>query len=218
MRDTPDDEKTFSERVTNWLTTPEALARAKRAIRLANVPVTPADLLAEVQLRIWKRLQRSADELADANVAAYCTTVMKNTAAELLRGFAGSWKGLGSFADDQAEVNFAPTVLGGGFIDHLRSAIETAGQPKWVSAAALNYVNLSAYPDCDVSGAPASKAGATPDQARLWPSLWFAGRRDGLFPGPDGGGAAQRKRLSRAGATVQGLVVEASRLVGAGRP
>jgi len=150
------------------------------------------------------------------NVAAYCTTVMKNVANELLRGFAGNWGDLEPLADDAEQVNVAPSDLGGGFTDQLRNAIETAGHPDWVTAAALNFVTLSAYPGCDVSDAPASKAGATPNQARLWPSLWFAGRRHGLFPGPDGGGAAQRKRLSRTGAAVQSLVDEAAHMVGAG--
>ena len=216
MRDAPDAEKTLEERVRLWLKSTEARARAKRAIRIANVPATPEDVLAEVELRMWKRLQRNADELADVNVAAYCTTVMKNVANELLRGFAGNWGDLEPFADDAEQVNVAPRDLSGGFTDQLRSAIETAGHPDWVTAAALNFVTLSAYPGCDVSDAPASKAGATPNQARLWPSLWFAGRRDGLFPGPDGGGAAQRKRLSRTGAAVQGLVDEAAQMVGAG--
>jgi hypothetical protein len=32
----------------------------------------------------------------------------------------------------------------------------------------------------------------------MWPALWFAGLRDGLFPDGDRHDAAQRQRLSRA--------------------
>lgn len=216
MRDAPDAEKTFEERAYSWLASGAAKTHAEGLIFRKQIIVETKDVIDDTRRQIWSFFQRNPDHEFTSPPGAYCAVVMRNVVNEVLRGFKETPLEKQPNELDLTNDFVAPSDLGGGFTDQLRSAIETAGHPDWVTAAALNFVTLSAYPGCDVSDAPASKAGATPNQARLWPSLWFAGRRDGLFAGPEGGGAAQRKRLSRTGAAVQGLVDEAAQMVGAG--
>lgn len=208
--------ESFEERAYRWLASPAAMKQAKNLLARKQIFVDPLDVIADARWNIWAFFQRNPDRAVVSEPAAYCTVVMRHVVADVLNGFkfepldeppTDAGIGLDFAASRSAETTTA---------DRLRSAIETAGHPEWVTAAALNFVTLSAYPACDVSGAPASRAGATPNQARLWPSLWFAGRRDGLFPGSDGGGPAQRKRLSRTGTLVQSLIDEAAHTLSAG--
>jgi hypothetical protein len=60
----------------------------------------------------------------------------------------------------------------------------------------LSVVTLRAHPDTiDLPGVPAPLAGARPDQAVVWPALWFAGKRE-HFP-HDGDDAKERNRKNQ---------------------
>ena len=64
-------------------------------------------------------------------------------------------------------------------LDDLRVVVERlADRHAWLTSATLSLVTLRAYPEIELDGVPSPQAGATPDQARGWPALWFAGERD----------------------------------------
>jgi len=219
MIDDPLAKKSFGERAEEWLKSPEASARAERVLARAKLHVDPADVVAEVQYGVWKVLAGNPDGLAGANEAAYCTTAINNAVNDVLRGFKGDRARLNRLkplAVDKDQAATSPPELGGEFSDELRSAVEIAGHPDWVTAAALTFVTLTSYPESDISGAPEPNAGARPDQARMWPSLWFAGRRHGLFPQSGVSDATHRKRLERAGASVRDLIDHAAKMTTTG--
>jgi hypothetical protein len=170
--------------------------------------VKPDDLISDTRTRIWLRLARNPDGLDAKNPAGYCVQVMKNLIRDALQGQRREHL---TDIDPRVDQPFVADVDGDdSSIDQLRIALEDLAEPPvWVTAAALNYVTLAAHPAVDIRGAPTPRAGANPDQARMWPALWFAGQRDGLFPTtqPD---AAQRKRLNRAAGKVNNVLRQAA--------
>lgn len=61
-------------------------------------------------------------------------------------------------------------------------AMRLAGNREWVAAGILNRLNLGTLKTVPTDvRLPRPRQGATPDQARMWPALWLAGRRD-VFP------------------------------------
>jgi hypothetical protein len=194
-----------------FLNSAKARRFAQAHARRQGLDLPGEDVTSEAVINIWKRVDRNPTGLDDANVEAYCTTVIKRVVRDAARGRSDSMQ----FDEERdapggrgnASELMAPTQLeeaSSSIADELRAAIECDDSiPDWVAAAALNFVTLTSHPDVNVSGAPKPEAGARPDQALMWPSLWFAGRRDGLFPDP-ADDAARRKRRSRAAMQVAG--------------
>lgn len=181
-----------------WLSSAEARAAATKLLHQYGLGANPDDVTQDALFALWQHVRRHPHTSIDS-VPAYCRTIMRHVVTKTAQGF-----GAASF-DESLDIEDQPmpeveTTL----IDDLRAALEAGtGSKPWMTAAALNYVTLTAHPSIDTQHAPWPVAGATPEQARIWPSLWFAGERArGLFP--DGGkhSAAQRKRLSRAAAAI----------------
>ncbi len=183
---------------SRWLKSPAAHRRAAALLHRFGLHGEPADVAQDALHSLWCRLDRNRETTID-DVPAYCTKVMNNVVRSTLRGFdADPIDDVDDLTDQpQFDVPADPHLEG-----DLRTAIESLGGEVWVAAAAINFVTLTAHPQIDISDSPAPIAGATADEQRIWPSLWFAGKRDGF---PDFGRyhAAKRKRLSRAGQLVR---------------
>lgn len=119
------------------------------------------------------------------------------------------------------EIAAGPRVAGAAeheLIEQLRSLIETSGEAHWVVSGALTYLTLEYDRDCDRSDAPWPQAGSAFDRALLWPALWFAGKRDGIFPTDGRNNPAQRQRLKRAGEPIYRLIALAKSTLANGGP
>lgn len=211
--------------VVEWLGSAAAERIAEQRLRERRLGVPAREVLDTALTNIWQRWRRSdaAPEIDD--VPRYCSIVIRNVVRNLAAGFDRHDLAELDELERRAVVDGDGGVLGGGAApvvgagvarpgtrdDSMRAALEAAPAAEpWVLSAALTYVTLSEFPDLVVDGAPRPQAGARPDQARMWPSLWLAGVRSGVFP--DGGphSAAQRQRLSRAAAKVRAAVVRAA--------
>lgn len=214
--------------VAEWLATPAAERIAEQRLRERRLGIPAREVLDTALTNIWQRWRRAdtAPEIDD--VARYCSIVIRNVVRDIAAGFdrldlvelddlerlaAAETVGRAAGA---AAAGRAPSAAAsvGTRDDAMRAALEatSTGEP-WVLSAALTYVTLSEFPDLAVDEAPWPEAGARPDQARMWPSLWLAGRRHGVFP--DGGphSPAQRQRLSRAAAKVRAAIEQAAAAV-----
>ena len=206
----------FMVAASEWLGTGAARRYAEREMARLRVHVAAEDVLADAKWKIWQRLRNDARGLDASAAERYCRTVIRSVVVDLLRGFGSDpierWPVPDGSRSRQSEV-VAPPLIGiadSGVADTLRLAIESTAQfEPWVTSAALSFVTLTQYPEVDVSGAPRPRAGARPDQARMWPCLWLAGKVDGVFPAGRST-PAQRKRLSRATAQVMDLVHQAA--------
>lgn len=181
-----------------WLASAEARAAAKKLLHQYGLGANPDDVTQDALFALWQHLAMYPEHSIDS-VPAYCRTIMRNVVAKAAQGFEAVSFDESPDIEDQQIPEVESTLA-----DDLRAALEAGSCAKpWVTAAALNYVTLAAHPSIDTHRAPLPIAGATPEQARVWPSLWFAGERSpGLFPTPGKHSAAQRKRLSRAAAAV----------------
>ena len=201
----------FAMAVDTWLASPEARAAVKDLLSRKRVTIPVRDVLDDVRTNIWLRLQKPHDNLDPTRAAAYCKAVAKNLLAQLLREFEGDefdeskFSKPGALAEPERELS-TPDPLGDHGIDELRTACETSGREVWVVSGALTYLTIGSDKECDVSAAPRPRAGANTTRALLWPALWFAGRRTGLFPQGGRQNAAQRKKLQRAGDQILDLV------------
>jgi len=207
----------FEQSATRWITSPAATQHVNGLLHRWQIRVPTQEILDDVRYRIWDRVQRPHDHLDPNKAPAYCRRIASNLVADVLRGFKAvpiNDRMLNEFESESA-VSGGKTPAGtshpGGtaLIDHLRGAIEISGEEPWVVSGALTYLTIGAYPDCDCSGSPAPRAGAAPDRARLWPSLWFSGNRTGLFPAGGVQAARQRQALKRAGDRIVHLVQRA---------
>ncbi len=214
----------FVAAAEEFLSKPSTEREARRILRRRGLNLPDHEVTSEALRRVWVRMERNPEGLEGANVEAYCTDVMKKVVSDAARGlsktveFDEEYDAPGGVRSSEpvapSQLDTPSTTVA----DELRAAIECDDSiPPWVAASALNYVALTLHPDIDLSGAPRPEAGARPDQARYWPSLWFAGQRKGLFPNPSDN-PAQRKRRSRAARQVSDAFQSAAahaRLTGA---
>lgn len=209
-------EHPFFQAANHWLRSAKAVGYAERVMSLQAVHVSAEEVLGDARRKIWVRLTKNPDGLDTAAAEPYCRTVVRSVVTDLLRGFEHEPFGAPEGPPPISYVLVASPMFeqhDSTVADGLRTAIEAARHPEpWVTSAALSWLTLSQYPDVDVSGSPLPKAGARPDQARVWPCVWFAGKTEGFFPGDGGGDAAQRKRLNRAAEKVNDAVKEAATL------
>jgi len=206
--------------IAAWLESPAATRIAEQRLRERRLAVPAREVLDTALANIWQRMQRADGPPVIDDVERYCSIVIRNVVRNIAAGFD---------RHDLAELDELERLVAGDRVaarrepvsvppagsrdDGIRAAIESAAVEPWVVSAALSFVTLSEFPDLDVGDAPRPLAGARPDQARMWPSLWFAGMRDGIFP--DGGAQdpAQRRRLSRAASRVRSAVEQAAAVV-----
>jgi len=180
--------------VLHWLGTPEATRYARTLVARPRFPAADAvadDVLQTARLNVWTRMRNGP--LVVDNPAAYGTTVLRQTANRIAQGRLATddLPPDDDLGDDRNQVPGAssgdPTateVVDGDRpsaldeLDSLRVVVEcTPVRHPWVTSAMLSLVILWAYPDVRLDGVPAPRAGARPDQALLWPALWFAGQR-----------------------------------------
>lgn len=204
----------FDEAVT-WLKSGAARRYASAQLGRHGIRIPVEDVLADVTTLIWKRLRRGADTVDITNVPAYCCTTIKRQVLQLVRGEIGERRRRQIVEDQHRDDDAiaAPLVqsVDSAVGEALRSAVEaTSGPIPTVTSAALTYLTLTEFPAIPVDDAPAPRAGANPDQARMWPALWFAGVRDGIFPDGEQHDAAQRQRLSRAARKVSDALERAA--------
>ena len=210
----------FAAAAHAWIDSTKAREFAKGLLNGKRVTVPEDEILADVRSRIWERVQRPHDELDAARAGAYCRAVARNLVSDLLRGFRDVElderlyyrKGAPPVPlnDLQPVADESAGALAGEGIDDLRTWFEASGHEPWVVSGALTYVTVGSDPDCDYSAAPKPRAGAAKVRALLWPSLWYAGKRRGLFPTSGPQVAAQRQALKRTGDRVLDLVNRAA--------
>ncbi len=210
----------FAEAAYAWIDSAKAPKFAEGLLNGKRVKVPEKEILADVRSRIWERVQRPHDELDAAQAGAYCRAVARNLVNDLLRGFRDEdlderlyyRKGVKPVAlnDLQPVAAESAGAQAGEGIDDLRTWFEASGHEPWVVSGALTYVTVGSDPDCDYSAAPKPRAGAAKVRALLWPSLWYAGKRRGLFPTSGPQVAAQRQALKRTGDRVLDLVNRAA--------
>lgn len=212
------------EQAWAWLTSADGHNTAARlaasyrvsldAVAGGAVLFGPDDLIIETYLLFWGRVQRHG-AIADFRPGAYLSKTMQNLLRSALRG-RRPW------AQAELVVDHADAVVitrprgepsPGEDLFEMRTEIERVDAPDWAKAGALAFVAVSAYPDLVPAWypVPRPRGGASPVEAGLWVALWFAGRRDGLFP-EDGENAptSMRKARSRAAATIRDVVERAA--------
>jgi len=218
----------FAVAVSNWLESPEAVRYAARLLGRARLGGNglAEEVVDTVRTNIWMRLADGPLDDPTTPVVPYCKRAVHNHVEDLRRGFRydpldgrparrrgdrdgekqGRKQAVNQPGPDPYRSITESEDVHTGAIATLRSRLETSGEPAAVVSGALTYLTLEMYDDCDLDGVPWPKAGATPAQARLWPALWFAGRRDGIFP-TGRASAAQRQRLRRAGLPIEQLLI-----------
>lgn len=171
--------------VLEWLRTDDAARQARRLIArrgLSSSDVLADDVLNDAWIAVRLRMQ-SPKPLVVETPGAYGTAVLRSVVRLMAKGRRHlDVEELTDLAGD-AGVDLDHLSLDEhALLDDLRVVVERMGaQPLWLTSALLSLVTLRAHPELRVDGVPTPQAGATPDQARAWPALWFAGRRD-IFP------------------------------------
>ena len=196
--------------VLDWLRTDDARRQARRlAARrgLDGYDAMSDNVLADARVSVWNRLQ-SDEPLEVDKPAAYGTTVIRSVLRQLAQGRDGPV----DLVDDPSAIDLVadPATTSPGWApstadlfadtsaDDARVVLEGLADGRaWVTSAALTYLTLLADPTARSEDAPWPRAGATPEQARCWPGLWFAGVRD-VFDDGDDARARARIRRTRA--------------------
>lgn len=191
IRSTVESNDRTAAAVLDWLRSDEALRLTRKRLSLAGFGDgldLVGDVLSDAAVAVMKRA-RSVKPFELDNPAAYGTRVVQNVVKHLARGNVVHLEDLGEMASGP-ELEVPPDVA-----DDLRVIVERDGAAAWLDSAALACICLIMFPEHLPEQAPAPLAGARPDQARVWPALWFAGERD-LFPS-DGADPQKRKRARR---------------------
>ncbi len=167
--------------VLDWLRTADARAVAARLVTSRRLPggdATVDDALASAAVSMLQRM-RSSTPLDVRSPGGYGRAVLVSVVRLISQGRDLPLDGFGEFAE--LDVELVDPLAG----DEVRMVFEQRPAEPWLASAALAYLVYLMFPGVVPDHAPAPKAGATPDQARCWPALWFAGERD-LFPDDDG--------------------------------
>ncbi len=139
-----------------------------------NAESLAQDVVQDACVSVIRRFD-SADDFVPDNPEAYATRVVQNTVHSLGRGEIP--------ADDLEGITepFVPPSETDDWFAEVRVVLDHSPTEPWLTSAALACICFTVHPDAIPDDAPYPKAGATPDQARVWPALWFAGQWD-LFP------------------------------------
>ena len=174
------DQNEVRQAVLDWLASPAA--RKCAVSRLLSSGFNEAetlapDVVADAYFSVMKRFN-SAAEFAPDNPEAYATSVVQNTVHKLSRG---EKDGFDDVDPKWTAEEWVPPSDVDDSADEIRVLLEQSPAEPWLTSAALACVCFIGHPDTIPDDAPSPKAGAKPEQARVWPALWFAGQRD-LFP------------------------------------
>ncbi len=193
--------------VMDWFDTDDAERQARRlAARrgLGGYDAMSRNVLSDARVSVWNRL-RSTEPLQVDNPAGYGTQVIRSVLRQLSEGRDGPVDLVDderalerAAAPDDAASGWSPTSpesftdISG---DDVRVFLEQLSDDRaWVTSASLTSLTLLQEPGARPDGAPWPQAGSTPEQARCWPALWFAGERDLFDAGVD---AKDRARLRK---------------------
>jgi hypothetical protein len=202
--------------VLAWLDTADAAAQARRLAShrgLAGYDAMTQNVLAEARVAVWQRL-RSDEALLVERPGAYGTQVLRSVLRQIAEGRDGRVRLVGDpddldrsatvDGDDTAWTDHVPLADTTG--DDVRVHLERLADDRaWLTSAALTHLTLLLEPAARPDDAPWPTSGSTEEQARCWPSLWYAGER-GLFEGgPD---AWSRTNIRRTRARRIALVLE----------
>ena len=224
-------ETTFEKRAYEWLSSHEAEVCARKLLTRYRLPIDPKELTSDAMVKIHaiaiaKPDHFTGDEWDNGHVDRYSTRIMRNLIVDMLRARKRSPLALieekdgGHFDPIDESISDIDVLLhdgtpseneagGGELLDRLRTALEGSGAKPWVVSAALAAFTMSAFHDVDTGKAPKPEAGATPEQARLWPSLWFAGERELFATDGAGSSPALRRKRARRMQEVLNLMLEA---------
>jgi hypothetical protein len=218
INDTSTDTNFTGADVMAWLDTEEADVQARRlAARrgLGGYDAVAENVLADARAAVWSRMQSDTPLIVE-KPGAYGTAVIRSVLRQLAQGREGPVEVVGSGGEVEIvaatahppaswpPLPDAPAADSSG--DDLRVLLEELddGRP-WVTSAALTYLTLLQHPEASFPDAPWPRAGATPEQARCWPGLWFAGERE-LFA--DRGDSRDEARVRRTRARRIKVVLE----------
>lgn len=181
-----------------WFDTDDAERQVRRLAGrsgLSGYDALADTVLVDAKLRVWRRLSTGVPLVVD-HPGGYGTVVIRRVLRDLVAD-RDRYDPLDRAAPATVDQD-VPAEADVEVVDELRSALEhLGGERPWLTSAALAWLTLTDHPDLRPDGAPWPQAGARPDQARCWPSLWFAGQRD-LFDVPSDRRAAAAQRRTRA--------------------
>ena len=219
----------FEQRSYEWLRTREAEGWATRLLRTHRLRVEPVEITTDAMMKIFRAVKAKPDRFDEekwqsGRADRYCIVIMRHLIVDILRNRKRAPLALleeadGEYFDPTDELIEDVDVLlndgasgdwsigGGDLLDRLRVALEKSDSKPWEVSAALSWFTLSVFPEADIGSAPFPEAGATPQKARLWSGLWYAGERS-VFPRDGQGSSAairkQRARLMKKVETVMG--------------
>ncbi len=221
----------FNQRAYEWLSSKEAEDWAKKLLSQHRLLIDPKEITSDAMVKIHSLVTAdpehfAGDEWVNGHADHYSIRVMRNLIVDILRGRKRSSFALleekdgGHFDSVDETITDVDVLLhegtpsgneagGGELLDRLRTALEGSGAKPWVVSAALAAFTLSAFDDVETGSAPKPEAGAKPQHARLWPSLWFAGERDLFVDNGTGSSAALRRKRSRRMREVEDQMFEA---------
>jgi len=187
------DQDEASRAVLAWLVSPAASKFAVKRLRssgFSEAETLAPDVVGDACIKVVQRF-RAAGDFAPDNPEAYATTIIRNLVHRLNRGETDGLDGV----DLEAAPWTSFSETDNTYSDQVRVVLEQSRAEPWLTSAALACVCFIGHPDTIPATAPTPKSGATPEQAQVWPALWFAGQRD-LFPG-DSGDPHKRTRARR---------------------
>jgi hypothetical protein len=216
ISDTATDAAFTGNDVLAWLDTDDAAAQARRLVRhrgFTGYDVMTHNVLAEARVAVWQRL-RSDEPLHVERPGAYGTQVLRSVLRQIAEGRDGRVR----LVDDPDEFDRGAPVDGADATwtgdapladtagDDVRVHLERLADDRaWLTSAALTHLTLLVEPTARPDDAPWPTSGATEQQARCWPGLWYAGERE-LFDG--GADAWSRTNIRRTRARRIALVLD----------
>jgi hypothetical protein len=221
----------FDQRAYEWLSSKEAEDWAQKLLSQHRLGIDPKEITSDAMFNIHSLVTANPERFIGENwengrADHYSIRVMRNLIVDVLRGrkrspFALLEEKDGGHFDSVDETITDIDVLlhegtpsgheagGGELLDRLRTALEGSGAKPWAVSAALSAFTLSAFDEIETGKAPRPEAGAKPQHARLWPSLWFAGERDVFDKTGSGSSTALRRKRSRRMKEVEDLMFNA---------
>jgi hypothetical protein len=173
-----------------WALSERCTKVVRRELQRAGLPSGP-EMVEDVEAEVWRNIERHVARNPGKrydNFRAYGRIVVRNTMRRVARGKL-------HLDDIDVDTLVDPEPHRSTSLeDSTRFHIEQRGGPPWLLGAALAYLTLVMHPDSRPVGLPWPQAGAAPEVATGWPSLWLAGVRDCF---PMGGKDTKRGRRNR---------------------
>lgn len=218
------EEVPFDKRCLAWLQTEDAAKSASRVVKRTKLPLDPFELISEAVIKIKVKVSRDPEFFADGrfvtyDVGGYCTKIMWNHVNDLfsakkrdrdrdrlLQADARVNDDALATPDTTEDERALLEEIAVERIDALRVVAEYSGEKYEIVSGVLTVMAIGRDPQADIGDSPTPQAGAKPDQARLWPAMWFAGYREKAFPVAGGSSQAQQKYRSNIGKRISNFL------------